>query len=143
MGFETEFTPFTSLLGGMLIGIAALVLMATDGRIAGISGIAGGLLSFKTPDRGWRLSFVAGLIVAPLVWLVASGGWPDFTLTVPWPLIALAGVLVGLGTQLGSGCTSGHGVCGMSRLSKRSITATLVFMTTGMITVFILRNLGG
>lgn len=140
MDTVTSFTPFSALLGGILIGLASVLLMATLGRIAGISGIAGGLLAPKTEDRGWRLSFLVGLILAPFVYLISQGRFPEMIVPVATPLLILGGVAVGLGTQLGSGCTSGHGVCGMSRLSPRSITATLTFMTTGMITVFLLRH---
>lgn len=140
---ETDFTPFSALAGGILIGLASVLLMAANGRIAGISGIAAGLVSPSTQDRGWRLSFVIGLMIAPLVYALTANSLPEITLPVSAPLIILGGVAVGLGTQLGSGCTSGHGICGMSRLSPRSITATLSFMTTGMMTVFLVRHVWG
>ena len=143
MLYETDFTPLSSLLGGLLIGLASVLLMATNGRIAGISGIAGGLVSPDTKDRGWRFSFLAGLIIAPLIYGLFSAGPPEVMIPVTTPFLIIGGILVGLGTQIGSGCTSGHGVCGMSRLSPRSVTATLVFMATGMITVFLVRHVGG
>ncbi|QNK03121.1 YeeE/YedE family protein [Dyella telluris] len=132
-----------SLLGGILIGLAAVWLMAMLGRIAGISGIASSLLR-GAGDWPWRAAFVAGLVMSPLcLWLVRGDnglGAPQ----VAWPWMALAGLLVGFGTRLGSGCTSGHGVCGIARLSSRSIAATAVFMVLGMLTVAVVRHwLGG
>ena len=136
----TEFTPVSALLGGALIGLSAVVLMAANGRIAGISGIAGGVIGAPPGERGWRLAFLAGLIPAPLVLALISGQAPEVEIAAgPWTLIA-AGLLVGLGTQLGSGCTSGHGVCGVSRLSARSIAATAVFMAAGVAVVFAARH---
>jgi len=132
-----------SLLGGVLIGAAAVLLMAALGRIAGISGIAGSLLRRGVADRGWRIAFVLGLLLAPmLLWLLRgdSGiGMPQVGL--PW--MALAGLLVGFGTGIGSGCTSGHGVCGIARLSPRSLLATAVFMLFGIATVYVVRHLTG
>lgn len=132
-----------SLIGGVLIGLAAVTLMAGLGRIAGVSGIAAGALSAVRGDRGWRLAFVAGLVVGP--WLASLGGLRDSigAPLVPWPWMALAGLLVGLGTRLGSGCTSGHGVCGIARLSPRSLAATGAFMSAGIVTVFVVRHLLG
>lgn len=132
-----------SLLGGILIGLAAVWLMAMLGRVAGISGIAAGIVT-GARDWSWRAAFVAGLVLSPLVlWLVRGDnglGAPQ----VAWPWMALAGLLVGFGTRLGSGCTSGHGVCGIARLSPRSFAATLVFMLLGMATVAVVRHwLGG
>jgi uncharacterized membrane protein YedE/YeeE len=143
----TEFTPLLSLLGGVLIGASALMVMAIFGRIAGISGISSGMLAAFLPMRGapadaaWRVSFIIGLIAAPLVYALYAGGLP--AQTVPTSLIgmAIAGLAVGVGTGLGSGCTSGHGVCGLARLSPRSLVAVLTFMGTGALTVFILRHL--
>ncbi|KQZ79351.1 hypothetical protein ASD55_01140 [Rhodanobacter sp. Root561] len=132
-----------SVLGGVLIGVAAVLLMAALGRIAGISGIAGSLIRRGVGDRGWRIAFVAGLVIAPwLLWLIRgdSGiGAPQTGL--PWML--LAGLLVGFGTGIGSGCTSGHGVCGIARLSPRSLLATAVFMVFGIATVYVVRHLPG
>ena len=140
MAPATEFTPVSALLGGALIGLSALVLMAANGRIAGISGIAGGIVGAPPGERGWRIAFLAGLIPAPLVLALFSGRSPDVEIAAgPWTLIA-AGLLVGLGTQLGSGCTSGHGVCGVSRLSARSIAATAIFMLAGGLVVFAARH---
>lgn len=129
-----QFTPLPSLSGGLLIGIAASVLILFCGRIAGISGILAGVL----PEKGkiiekWRLAFLAGLILAPLLY-TAFFHHPDVTLSTSTPGLLLAGFLVGVGTRLGSGCTSGHGVCGLSRFSVRSLVATLVFMVVGFAT---------
>ncbi|WP_299483567.1 YeeE/YedE family protein [uncultured Roseibium sp.] len=141
----TDFTPLQSLTGGMLIGLAAVALMMMHGRIAGISGIVNGLLTLQlNKDWAWRAAFLAGMILSPLILLVATGRLPDIQIPVAAPLLAVGGFLIGIGVTLGSGCTSGHGVCGMSRLSKRSIAATLTFMVTAVITVFVIRHtLGG
>ncbi|MDR3415488.1 MAG: YeeE/YedE family protein [Nevskia sp.] len=135
-----HFTPFTALAGGLLIGTAAALLLVLDGRIAGISGIVGGLLRPRRGELAWRLAFVAGLAVAaPLYrWFAVM---PEPQLDAPTPLLLLAGLLVGLGTRYGSGCTSGHGVCGLSRRSPRSFAATLAFMAAGFATVYLLRHL--
>ena len=137
-----NFTPFASMIGGALIGASAVVLMLLNGRIAGISGITAGMVSLSgaTPDRGWRIAFLAGIIVAPLCLLLVTGR-PDITFGAPLPVMILAGLLVGFGTVLGNGCTSGHGVCGIARLSTRSIIATAVFMAAGIATTFIVRHL--
>lgn len=137
-----EFTPLASLGGGMLIGVAAVMLMLLNGRIAGISGITAGLLSLSSavPDRGWRLAFVAGLVMAPLG-LAQVLGAPTMTVDGSLTVMALAGFLVGFGTVLGNGCTSGHGICGIARLSPRSAIATGVFMAAGIATVFVVRHL--
>jgi uncharacterized protein len=137
------FTPASALLGGALIGLAATALYAATGRIAGISGIAGGLLrAGSASDAPWRLLFVAGLVIgAGLIALVA--GSPALRIEASWPLLILGGLLVGYGTQLGSGCTSGHGVCGIARLSPRSIAATVVFMAAAAVTVFVMRHILG
>jgi uncharacterized membrane protein YedE/YeeE len=139
-----NFTPISALIGGALIGASAVILMALNGRIAGISGITLGLLSLtRIPDRGWRLAFVTGLIAAP-VGLALIGLKPDITFTASLPMMGVAGLIVGFGAVFGSGCTSGHGVCGIARLSQRSIIATLVFMASGIATVFVVRHvLGG
>ncbi len=137
-----NFTPLTSLLGGVLIGLSAVVLMLLNGRIAGVSGITVGMLSraTSTPDRGWRIAFVAGIIIAPLALMVVNGARPEIVFVAPVPVMILAGLLVGFGTVLGNGCTSGHGICGISRLSTRSIIATAVFMAAGFATTFIVHH---
>ena len=131
-----------ALAGGALIGGAASLLLLAHGRVAGISGILGSLLQRDTTDRDWRLGFFAGLLLAGVVAAVAFpsavGGTP-----VALPLVVIAGLLVGFGTRLGNGCTSGHGVCGISRLSKRSLVATMVFMGSAALTVLVVRALGG
>lgn len=131
----------SSLMGGVLIGLASGSLYLFSGRIAGISGIAS--KAMLGPSRGWRLAFIAGLLVAGIVGALAND--PTFVAgleTRSWPMLALAGLLVGIGTGIGSGCTSGHGVCGLSRLSRRSLVAVLVFMLSAAITVFVLRHGG-
>lgn len=135
-----HFTPMPALAGGALIGIAAALFVLLNGRIAGISGIVGGLLRPKRKDIGWRIAFILGLITAPILYRFVSV-LPDSHLTTNSVLLVAAGFLVGIGTRYGSGCTSGHGVCGLSRLSPRSLVATMVFMTAGFITVFIVRHL--
>jgi len=139
----TSFTPIASAAGGALIGLAAVLLMALKGRIAGVSGIASRLLPpFEDREFAGRLAFVAGLIVAPaLVWL-ASGRLPEQTIEAGTAVLVIAGVLVGFGSVWGNGCTSGHGVCGLSRLSVRSLVATVTFMVTAALTVFIVRHGG-
>ncbi|GGA63822.1 membrane protein [Neiella marina] len=129
----TEFTPISALLGGALIGLGAACLLLINGRIAGISGIASQLLRKPNPDWWWRLAFAAGLITAPVLFFQPTD-MPELSLHSNW-LVIVAGLLVGIGTKIGSGCTSGHGICGMARLSKRSIVATLVFMTTAIVVV--------
>jgi uncharacterized membrane protein YedE/YeeE len=138
-----NFTPIEALIGGALIGMAALMLMALNGRVAGISGIAGGLFSAAADDIVWRVAFVAGLVVAPLVYAAGAGGMPQITLQASTPMMVVAGLLVGFGSRLGAGCTSGHGVCGMARMSRRSMAATMTFMATGAITVFVVRHVIG
>jgi uncharacterized membrane protein YedE/YeeE len=139
----TAFTPIASLAGGALIGLSAVMLMALTGRIAGVSGIAAGLLPpYADNEFAGRLAFVAGLVAAPVVVLVATGKLPAQTIQASGAILVLAGFLVGFGTVWGSGCTSGHGVCGLSRLSMRSLVATMIFMATGIATVFVLRHLG-
>ncbi|WP_066740173.1 YeeE/YedE family protein [Cupriavidus sp. D384] len=138
----SSFTPWASLAGGILIGVAATVLLLFNGRIAGISGILGGLLALPRNDVAWRIAFVAGLIGAPVV--MAAFGFPAISrIEAGWPEILVAGFLVGLGTRYASGCTSGHGVCGMSRGAVRSIVATLTFMAAGFLTVFVQRHILG
>jgi uncharacterized membrane protein YedE/YeeE len=133
-----HFTPWTSLAGGMLIGAAAALLVLLSGRIAGISGIVGGLIALNRGDIAWRLAFVGGLLVAPLAMIFYS---VNPRIDAGMGTLALAGLLVGLGTRYGSGCTSGHGVCGLSRLSPRSLVATGAFMAAGIATVFVTRHL--
>jgi hypothetical protein len=141
----TEFTPIASTLGGVLIGLSAVMLMAFNGRIAGISGIVGRLLPpYAGSDVGGAALFVLGLIVAPLVYAIFTGAPFAQTLSANVALMAGAGVLVGFGAGLGGGCTSGHGVCGIARLSPRSLVATAIFMATGFVTMFVVRHvLGG
>lgn len=134
-------TPIASLLGGILIGIASLLLLATSGRIAGISGICAGLFTRAQQESRWRLVFVAAMLVTGLVVEVVAPSAITVDVDRSLLLFAGAGVLVGVGTQLGGGCTSGHGVCGMGRRSPRSLVATLVFVAVGMLTVFITRSL--
>jgi len=138
----TSFTPWASLSGGVIIGIAAAMFILLNGRIAGISGILGGLLIPKKGDVLWRALFVAGMVLAPIAWLL-TGPLPKMQIDAGYPLLIIAGLIVGISTRYGSGCTSGHGVCGISRLSPRSIVATLAFMFTGFVTVYIVRHLFG
>lgn len=139
----TTFTPLAALAGGALIGLAAVAMMALVGKIAGISGVLSGLLPPRAPGTGaGNLAFVLGLIAAPLLTLLATGHRPNLSIEGGPALLILAGLLVGFGSVWGGGCTSGHGVCGLSRLSRRSIVATGVFMATAMAAVFVLRRLG-
>ena len=140
----SNFTPASAAIGGALIGFSAVLLMLLTGRIAGISGIFGGCLGFGTPDKGWRIAFIIGLIAAPL-----TGSLAGYSLTAPqlptsWIVIVAAGLLVGFGTRLGGGCTSGHGVCGVARASPRSLVATAIFMGAAIVVVALTRHvLGG
>jgi uncharacterized membrane protein YedE/YeeE len=139
----TDFTPLESGLGGALIGAASALLLLVNGRIAGISNIVGGLVDGRARgDRAWRGAFFVGLLVGGLAlgWVLPSAFAAS---PVAWPAVVAAGLLVGFGTRMGSGCTSGHGICGISRLSARSIVATLTFMATGMATVLVVRHLLG
>ena len=134
---ETPFTPISALIGGALIGLAATLLYAGIGRIAGISGLLNHALEHRE-GRGWRLAFLAGLVIA-------AGGWFAWSSSVarsgfPWPWLIVAGLLVGMGTRIGNGCTSGHGICGLARFSKRSLLAVVVFMSTGILTTTLLRH---
>jgi uncharacterized protein len=139
-----NFTPLSAAIGGALIGLSAVLLMLLTGRIAGISGIFGGLLNWRGEDKGWRIAFIAGFILAPIIAGWIGHGMPPPKLPANWVIIVSAGLLVGFGTRLGGGCTSGHGICGIGRLSVRSIAATIVFMTTAVITVAITHHvLGG
>jgi len=133
-------TPWRSLAGGAIIGGAVTMFALANGRIAGISGIVGGLLRPTHGDVAWRLAFVAGIAGAPIVYALAATP-PAITIAASYPVLAIAGFLVGVGTRYGAGCTSGHGVCGMARLSPRSIVATMTFMLAGIFTVFVVRHL--
>ena len=135
---------FVAAMGGILIGLSAVLLMALSGRIAGISGIVGGLLPPKlATDRSWRLAFVVGLVAAPIILRTLTGADHIGAPTVGTAVLILAGLLVGIGTALGGGCTSGHGICGISRLSPRSIIAVGVFMATAIATLFLVRHVLG
>jgi uncharacterized protein len=136
------FTPWASLAGGVLIGIAVAMLVLLNGRVAGISGIVGGLLRPVRGDTAWRVAFVLGLLSAPLAYALFAP-WPAPRIDASFALLVLAGLLVGIGTRYGGGCTSGHGVCGVSRLSPRSLVATLAFMAAGFATVFVARHVLG
>ena len=137
-----QFTPWAALAGGMLIGLAAAILILFNGRIAGISGIAGGLLRPRPGDVAWRLAFLAGLLATPLLYRLFHV-LPEARVEAGTPALLVAGLLVGLGVRYGAGCTSGHGVCGLSRWSLRSLAATAAFMAAGFVTVYLLRHLPG
>jgi uncharacterized membrane protein YedE/YeeE len=134
-----SFTPMSALVGGVLIGIAAAAFVLLNGRIAGISGILGGLLKPRRGDMGWRAAFLLGLIGAPAAYTLWNS-LPTIRIDAGYGALVVAGLLVGVGTSYGSGCTSGHGVCGLSRLSPRSLAATATFMGVGFVTVFVLRH---
>jgi uncharacterized protein len=138
-----NFTPLASLLGGILIGISASAMLLLDGKIAGISGIVAGVLRPVRGDTLWRICFLGGLLAGGLLLRILLPGAFDFGIIRPLPLLAAAGLLVGFGTRLGSGCTSGHGVCGVSRLSPRSLAATATFIFTGALTVYLINRLMG
>jgi uncharacterized membrane protein YedE/YeeE len=135
-----NFTPVSAAIGGALIGLAAVLLMLLLGRVAGISGIFGGCLAPTAIDRGWRLAFLGGLLLAPVTGMLAGYAVPLPAMPASWWVIVGAGLLVGFGSRMGSGCTSGHGVCGIARLSPRSIAATLVFMATAIVTVAVVHH---
>lgn len=137
-----NFTPISALLGGVIIGLAAAMLVLLNGRIAGISGIVGGLLKPKPGDITWRILFIAGLVSAPLLYGLFNV-LPPIIIEANFPMLITAGLLVGVGTRYASGCTSGHGVCGLSRLSPRSLVATLTFMGGGFASVYIIRHVAG
>jgi uncharacterized membrane protein YedE/YeeE len=140
----SSFTPASALIGGILIGLSATLLLWTTGRIAGISGIVGGLLRPTAAELPWRVAFILGLIAAPLLYGAVGGITPPIVVTPSLPLVILGGLLVGYGTRLSSGCTSGHGVCGLARLSPRSLAATAMFLSVALVTVFVTRHaLGG
>lgn len=136
-----SFDPVTAFGGGLLIGLAAAVLLLLNGRIAGISGILGGFLDGERSNLAWRLAFLVGLIGGGGLLLHLRG--TAVQIDAPWPVLEVAGLLVGFGTRLGSGCTSGHGVCGLARGSRRSLTSTVIFMAVAAITVFVVRHLMG
>lgn len=132
-----NFTPLSGLIGGLLIGLAVALLLLLNGRLGGISGIVGGLVDPKSSDLGWRVVFVAGLLLGAFIYMLATGEALLLEMQASLPVLVVAGLLVGFGTRLGSGCTSGHGVCGIARLSRRSIVATSVFFVVAMLTVFL------
>ena len=134
-----SFTPWPALIGGLIIGLAAGGFALVNGRIAGISGIVGGMLRPTFPDFGWRAAFVLGLIAAPLAYAMVAA-LPPIAIDAGYPMLIAAGLLVGIGTRYGAGCTSGHGVCGLSRFSLRSLFATIAFMAAGFATVFVVRH---
>ena len=136
-----SFTPIPSLLGGMILGVAAALYVLLHGRILGISGIVSGLLHPKAGDWSWRLAFALGLLTSSFLAALIFGILPVIEVDASWVTVIVAGLLVGFGVQYGSGCTSGHGICGLSRLSPRSLVATLTFMTAGFLVVFIIRHL--
>jgi len=139
----TPFTPMASLLGGALIGLSAVLLMWATGRIAGVSGIAARLFPpYEDREFAGRLAFVAGLVAAPILVRIVSGSLPVQTIAAGTPVLIVAGLLTGFGAVWGSGCTSGHGVCGLSRLSLRSLVATITFMSAGIATVYVMRHWG-
>jgi uncharacterized membrane protein YedE/YeeE len=135
-----NFTPLSAAIGGVLIGLSAVMLMLLTGRIAGISGILGGILDFRANDRAWRLAFIVGLVAVPLI--AGAIGYAVTTPQMPasWIVIVAGGLLVGFGTRMGGGCTSGHGICGMARFSDRSIVATVVFMAAAIVVVALTRH---
>lgn len=140
----TEFTPWMSLAGGVLIGLASVMLMAFQGRIFGATGILAGFITpSSSSDWAWRALLLAGMVTGPLVYLLATGDWPAIEVPISTPMMIIGGFIVGIGVTFGSGCTSGHGVCGMARLSRRSIVATATFMLFTAITVFVIRHVIG
>ena len=134
-----NFTPWSAAIGGAVIGLAAALLVLVNGRVAGISGIVGGMLRPGADAFAWRLAFIAGLLLAPVVYAMVAA-FPSATIATSYPVLVVAGLLVGIGTRFAGGCTSGHGVCGLSRLSPRSLVATLAFMAAGFVTVFVVRH---
>ncbi|HVP89038.1 MAG TPA: YeeE/YedE family protein [Casimicrobiaceae bacterium] len=138
----TAFTPWSALAGGALIGVAASLLLLGSGRIAGVSGIVGGMLRPARDDFGWRVAFAVGMLLAPLAF-IALAALPPLQIAAGYPTLIIGGLLAGIGTRYGSGCTSGHGVCGVARASPRSIAATLCFMVAGFVTVYVVRHVVG
>lgn len=139
---DTDFTPFQSLFGGILIGLSAVMLMAFNGRIAGMTGIVGGILPPYAKGNGWQIAFLIGAVAGPVLYM-AAGGVVPFAVPVSMPAMIVGGFIVGVGVVYGSGCTSGHGVCGMARFSPRSILATITFMITTGLTVYVMRHVIG
>ena len=139
----TEFTPIAATLGGFLIGLSAVLLMAVHGRIAGMTGILASLVPPIQTDWGWRAAFIAGAIAPGAIWVLAAGGTVPFAVPVSTTAMIVGGLIVGVGVVFGSGCTSGHGVCGIARLSGRSIAATIVFMAASIATVYVIRHVLG
>jgi uncharacterized protein len=139
----TEFTPYASLFGGALIGLSAVLLMYFHGRIAGMTGILNGVIPPISRDWQWRAAFLTGAVLAPVIYIFMFGGTVDFAVPVSTLALIIGGFLVGIGVTFGSGCPSGHGVCGISRLSTRSIVATVTFMAAAIVTVFVLRHVIG
>lgn len=135
-----HFTPWMSLAGGVVLGLAAALFVLLNGRVLGISGILGGLVKPRAGDGGWRVAFIAGLVAAPLLWRLFAP-LPVVRVDASVPVLVISGLLVGWGTRYGSGCTSGHGVCGLARMSPRSLAATLAFMAAGFVTVYVARHL--
>ena len=136
-----NFTPVSAAIGGVLIGVAAAILLIFNGRIAGISGILGGILKPAKGDTAWKVAFILGIIISPLLFMWGAYT-PEVNIAVSTPVLIIAGLLVGFGTRLGSGCTSGHGICGMARFSRRSIVAVLIFMVVAFVTVAISNHFG-
>lgn len=136
----SAFSPLSASIGGVIIGSAVALFMLANGRVAGISGIVGGMLRPKAGDLAWRLAFIVGLLLAPLAYALV-GVRPSVTIDAGYPVLIAAGLLVGIGTRYAGGCTSGHGVCGLSRLSPRSLVATLSFMAAGVLAVFVVRHM--
>lgn len=135
----SNFTPWSALAGGLVLGLAAALFVLVNGRILGISGIIGGLFKRQTGDAGWRIAFLLGMLSAPAAWALFAAP-AKAQIDAGWPAVVIAGLLVGIGTRFGAGCTSGHGVCGLSRLSPRSLVATLSFMGAGFLVVFVARH---
>ena len=138
-----NFTPVSAIIGGVMIGIASSMLLMLSGRLAGISGILAGLLPPKRGDMDWRILFIGGLLLGTLIYQVFAGDAYEVSFSLGWPAIVIGGLLTGIGTRIGGGCTSGHGVCGLGRLSARSGAATLTFIVAGGLTVYVVRHVVG
>jgi uncharacterized protein len=138
----SAFTPWSAIIGGVVIGLAAALFVLVNGRMAGVSGIVGGMLHPRAGDLAWRLAFIAGLLLAPLAYATVALQ-TSAMIDASYPVLVVAGLLVGIGTRYAGGCTSGHGVCGLSRLSPRSLVATLSFMAAGFVTVYVVRHVIG